>query len=384
MLKEIIVIVALMLVQTNGVFFSSNSTFSDFLSHHKLEINSDEYEYRNAIYLKEQQRINQHNSKNKDWLEGLNHMSIMTKDERKKYYGYSKSINQYTKLNHPILNSKLSIELFNQDNLPNFVDWRNKEGVVTAVKSQGSCGSCWAFASTAVIESHLAINTGKLFDLSTQQIATCSPNPNQCGGQGNCGGATAELAFEYVSNSAGLYDEFQLPYTEFYGQESQCVIPSGTTPKAKISGYVKLEENNYEQLVHAVANYGPIAISVDASSWHAYSSGVFDGCNQLNPDINHAVVLMGYGTDDTTSQDYWLVRNSWSASWGENGYIRLLRRNPTNPINSNDNVGEEDFCGLDITPQDGTACESQTQPVKVCGTCGILYDSSYPTGVNIF
>lgn len=141
-----------------------------------------------------------------------------------------------------------------------------------------------------------------------------------------------------------------------------------------------MEENNYAQLLHAVANYGPIAVSVDASSWHSYVSGIFDGCNQLNPDINHAVVLVGYGTDDKTKQDYWLVRNSWSASWGENGYIRLLRRNPSN---SNNNLGEQEYCGLDVTPQDGTACADQTQPVKVCGTCGILYDSSYPTGANI-
>jgi cathepsin L len=380
MLKKIILIVSLLLLETKAIFFSSNSTFDDFISYYKLDIDPNEYTYRNEIYLKEQKRINHHNSQNKGWMEGIYPMSILTNEERKEYYGYSKTINQYSKLSRPLTNAKLNIEQtnlkpINIDNLPKSIDWRT-QGIVTAVKSQGSCGSCWAFASTAVIESHLAISTGKLFDLSTQQVATCTPNPNECGGQGNCRGATAELAFEYVTNSAGLYDEFQLPYTEYYGQESQCVLPTstGTIPKAKISGYVKLEENNYEQLINAVASNGPIAVSVDASSWHSYSSGVFDGCNQLNPDINHAVVLMGYGTDKLTNQDYWLVRNSWSASWGEAGYIRLLRR--TN------NSGEEENCGLDVTPQDGTACSGQTQPVKVCGTCGILYDSSYPTGVT--
>lgn len=373
--KIIILVVFLLLDKVNS--FSTNSTFNDFLSHYNLDIESSEYEYRNQLYLNEQKRIIQHNNKNLEWVEGLHPMSILTKDERKKFYGYSKSKAQSLALNS-ILYGKFNQKKINIDNLPNYVDWRNK-GVVTAVKSQGSCGSCWAFASTATIESHVAINTGKLFDLSTQQVATCTPNPNECGGQGNCEGATAELAFEYLTNSAGLYDEFQLPYTEYYGQEAQCILPSNTQPKAKISGYVKLEENNYEQLLHAVANYGPIAVSVDASSWHSYASGVFDGCNQLNPDINHAVVLVGYGTDTKTNQDYWLVRNSWSASWGENGYIRLLRRNP----NNTDNLGEQDYCGLDVTPQDGTACAGQTQPVKVCGTCGILYDSSYPTGADI-
>ncbi len=117
--------------------------------------------------------------------------------------------------------------------------------------------------------------------------------------------------------------------------------------------------------MYAVATKGPIAVSVDASTWSSYKSGIFNGCNQTNPDINHAVVLVGYGED--SGQKYWLVRNSWSASWGEAGYIRLARFD-----------NEDEICGSDITPQDGTACDGQTQPVKVCGTCGILYDSAYP------
>jgi len=121
--------------------------------------------------------------------------------------------------------------------------------------------------------------------------------------------------------------------------------------------------------MNAVATLGPIAISVDASSWHAYSSGIYNGCNQANPDIDHAVVLVGYGSDNGTN--YWLVRNSWSASWGESGYIRLLR-----------GADEATNCGTDTTPLDGTACVGHADPVTVCGTCGILYDSAYPTGAN--
>jgi cathepsin L len=135
---------------------------------------------------------------------------------------------------------------------------------------------------------------------------------------------------------------------------------------ATIDGYVRLPENNYTALMNAVATVGPVAISVDASNWGGYSTGIFDGCNQKNPDINHAVVLMGYGEDHGKS--YWLVRNSWSPAWGEKGYIRVARYRKQ----------EETRCGSDITPQDGTACAGQNDPVKVCGTCGILYDSAYP------
>ena len=349
---------------TNG--FDSNNTFENYINYYNLYIIESEYEYKKNLYEKEQYRIIQHNKANKSWKETLNQMSILTKEEKRKYYGYSKSIaRSYFSLYSNTVYTNISI-------IPIEMDWRNK-GVVTAVKSQGSCGSCWAFASTAVIESHVAIQSGKLFDLSIQQVATCTQNPFQCGGQGNCNGATSELAFDYVASSAGLFDEFQLPYTEYYGQESKCVLPN-TLPKAKISSYIKLEENNYFQLLNTVATIGPIAVSVDASNWHSYSSGIFDGCDQLNPDINHAVVLMGYGTDHETNQDYWLVRNSWSASWGEAGYIKLKR---------NSAQDENKLCGLDKTPQDGSACMGQIEPVNVCGTCGILYDSSYPIGVTI-
>ena len=120
--------------------------------------------------------------------------------------------------------------------------------------------------------------------------------------------------------------------------------------------------------MNAVATIGPMAISVDASTWHAYSSGIYNGCNQVNPEIDHAVVLVGYGSEN--GQNYWLVRNSWSASWGEAGYIKLHRGDD-----------EQNTCGLDIKPLDGSACAGQTDPVWVCGTCGILYDTAYPTNV---
>ena len=350
-------------------YFDPANSFENFISHYGVKIEPIDYEFRKSLYLQEQKRILAHNNANKGWNETINTMTILTASERKQFYGYSKGINKYIK---QVKNNQLnSIDL---NLLPTNVDWRNK-GVVTAVKSQGGCGSCWAFASTAVIESHVAINTNKLFDLSPQQIATCTPNPLECGGKGNCQGATSELAFDYIANSVGLYDEFQVPYTEYYGVESKCILPSDI-PKATISGYVKLEENNYEQLMYAVATFGPIAVSVDASSWHSYSSGIFNGCNQSNPDINHAVVLLGYGTDKLLGIDYWLIRNSWSASWGESGYIRLFRQKITN------SVDHDKTCGMDTTPQDGTACAGDNKPIKVCGTCGILYDSSYPTGAN--
>jgi len=233
------------------------------------------------------------------------------------------------------------------------------------VKDQGHCGSCWAFASTATIESHVAKASGLLFDLSVQQIAMCTQNPNSCGGTGGCNGATSELAFDYASSSEGLFEEYQYSYQSYYGNDYACALPTGTHPVAAINGFVKLPENNYTALMNAIAKVGPVAISVDASNWSAYKGGIFNGCDQASPDIDHGVVLVGYGEEQ--GQKYWLVRNSWSPTWGEKGYIRLARAD-----------SEEELCGVDTTPLDGTACDGDTTPVKVCGTCGILFDGSFP------
>ena len=214
----------------------------------------------------------------------------------------------------------------------------------------------------------MALNTGLLYNLSPQQIAMCAPNPDSCGGTGGCNGATSELAFDYVAGMSGILEEYQLGYSAYQGTNSACGFDaSGATPVATIDGYIQLPENNYTSLMNAIAKVGPIAVSVDASNWHSYESGIFNGCNQEQPDINHAVTLVGYGEDN--GQKYWTVRNSWSPSYGELGYIRVLRTDE-----------DETNCGMDITPLDGSACAGETDPVKVCGTCGILYDSSYPTG----
>lgn len=346
-------------------------TFDKFVSEHKLNYKSgtSEYATRKALFDKELKRVIAHNKRNASWKENVNHMTAMTAEEKKALNGRSESVAQASvnklKSQVPASGMRLSTSA-----LPTDVDWRT-EGVVTAVKDQGHCGSCWAFAATAVIESHVAIASGKLFDLSPQQIAACSPNPDQCGGVGNCQGATSELAFDYAAQAnKGIVESFMYPYTEYYGDESSCKVPTMATGKAHTTGFVQLTSNNYEDLMNAVATQGPIAVSVDASEFHSYDSGIFDGCNQAQPDINHAVVLMGYGTDN--GKDYWLIRNSWSASYGEAGYIRIARTS-----------SEQTRCASDITPCDGSACAGTCDtPVEVCGTCGILYDSSYPTGAS--
>lgn len=339
-------------------------TFEQYLEEFNLKYTEAELPKRREIFNSELQRIKVHNSKNLSWQEGVNKFSALTPAEKTALFGRNKGSTRSKKMLKSSHDLPSDFKLKSISELPKNVDWRKIPNVVSPVKDQGHCGSCWAFASTAVIESHVALKSGLLFDLSVQQIAMCAPNPNQCGGSGGCNGATAELAFDYLTNSNGIYQEYQYSYQSYYGKDYECAIPSGS-PVATINGYVQLPINNQTALLNAVAQLGPIAVSVDASTWSSYSGGIFNGCNQVNPDINHAVVLVGYGEEE--GQKYWIIRNSWSPDWGEKGFIRLARFD-----------NEDELCGSDVTPQDGTACAGENDPVKVCGTCGVIYDSAYP------
>jgi len=242
------------------------------------------------------------------------------------------------------------------------VDWRTK-GIITAVKDQGSCGSCWSFGSAETLESYWALVTGNLTVLSEQQILDCTPNPNDCGGSGGCEGGTVEIAYAQIEKMGGLSSEASYPYVSGSGSNQACQ-QSQISPVAKISSYVNLPSNQLNPVLNYLIYKGPLAISVDAGSWQGYGGGVFDGCDQSNPDLDHVVQLVGAGTDPQYG-DYWLVRNSWSADWGEDGYIRLRRTSTPR-------------CGIDTSPGDGDGCNGGPSTVKVCGTCGILYDTLYP------
>jgi cathepsin L len=249
--------------------------------------------------------------------------------------------------------------------LPSSLDWREK-GVVTPVKDQGQCGGCWSFSSAETSESMVAIATGKLMVFSEQQILSCSTNPLQCGGTGGCSGATQEIAFNY-SAQAGLTLEKDYPYRAQTGRCDATKIK----PAAHIKGYVYLPPNNYSALMNAVVSAGPIAVSGAAEPWQSYESGVFE--SSCGTDVDHAIVLVGYGTD-SDGKDYWLIRNSWSAGWGENGYIRLARYGDSSK-------GEP--CGTDRTPGDGDGCKGGPPTEQVCGICGIMSDSSYAVGASL-
>ena len=283
----------------------------------------EEFRLRESIFLKNLATIVRHNN-DRDPLKyymDLNQFTDMSEEELP--LGYDKSYHAAWKHESDTSISRNLQATLAIEDLPPSVDWRSKGDATTAVKNQGGCGSCWAFASAAALESHIAIQTGKLFTLSVQEFVSCVPNPNECGGQGGCSGSTAELAYDFAAKH-GVVDEWNFGYQSYRGKKVNCTImddPStrlrGSDPAPKmikgavasIVGFSNLPSNHYNSLLAAVAKLGPVVVNVAASQWGLYKGGVFDDDDAENRDINHAVVLEGYGTDEETGQDYWLVRN---------------------------------------------------------------------------
>ena len=215
----------------------------------------------------------------------------------------------------------------------------------------------WAFSATETVESQYAISSGKLLTLAPQSYVDCVENPHECGGTGGCQGATMELAFN-LTVSKGIALESEMPYK---GRDETC---KPYQPAVKASGYVRLPVNDADALEEALARQGPVAVTVAASSWQLYGGGIFSGCSKHSTAIlDHGVQAVGY------TKDSWLIRNSWGASWGEEGYIRLSRASDSKTF-------------IDTRPADGEACKPYPKTQTVGGECGVLFDTSYPTGVT--
>jgi len=210
--------------------------------------------------------------------------------------------------------------------------------------------------------------------LSYEQLVDCTPNPQHCGGDGGCKGATGELAMEWSQRfgvvPANMYRGYQ------HNGDGRCRTAGNHRRGLRASGFTRLRENDIDQLLATISNVGPAVVSVDASGWSSYLSGVFDGCAQ-DAVVNHAVLMVGYGSDPELGKKYWLIRNSWGPTWGEGGFIRLQRHDA-----GIDNW-ESGYCGWDRKPKEGVGCDGGPSKIPVCGMCGVLSDSSYPTGVKL-
>jgi cathepsin L len=336
-------------------------SFFDFVDEYEREYPTEEMFMRRDIFEANKKMIVEHNAKKLSWTMNVNHFADRTPEEMKAMKGFNKAMHQDRMKDMPTATAE---DLPNFGSYPKSIDWRTK-GVVSPVKNQGACGSCWAFAATETMESYLAIKTGKITELAVQQVVSCTKNPNHCGGTGGCGGATAELGIGFAHTNGGLASAADYPYTSGGGDSGEC--QPNHPPVATFTGFVKLPSNNFTAVMSALGNTGPLAITVDASKWSFYSGGVYTPQTYSTLDLDHGVQAVGYGTDSGT--DYWIVRNSWGESWGESGFIRIKR-----------NDGTSQYCGVDSSPGDGTACTGGPSSITACGTDGILYDTCFATG----
>ena len=306
-----------------AVALSINLRDSEFLAYQKqygkVYSAPEEMRYRLAVYQNNLKKIAEHNAKHLPWTLGVNQFTDISEEEfTYKFCGCAKDPKSRSGRVTPIYGDA-----------PERVDWREK-GAVTPVKDQASCGSCWAFSTTGTTEGAYAISTGKLVSLSEQQLVDCATIPKY--ENEGCNGGWPWSALDYVYDH-GLCTEEAYPY---HGRDEECK-DSQCEVAVQSKGKVQLPQGDEESLANAVA-LTPVSIVLDASAMQLYKSGIITKCSE---NINHAVLAVGYGEEDGIK--YWIIKNSWSESWGEKGYCRI----------------EKDVGGM--------------------GRCALTYSSVYPT-----
>jgi len=202
------------------------------------------------------------------------------------------------------------------------VDWRTK-GVVTNVKNEGQCGSCWAFSTVTSIECAWGLSVKKnAVSLSAQELIDCSESYGNYG----CNGGLIDPSYQYIIDNKGIDTEESYPYKAQTGPS--CLAKNGTIG-ARISSYKDIQSGSEKDLTSAVMNIGVISGAIDASqtSFQFYTKGVYYDSQCSSTNLDHGVNIVGYGS--TNGQDYYIVKNMWGTSWGDNGYV-LMSRNRNN------------------------------------------------------
>ena len=304
----------------------SHFEYINYLAQFNKEVsNADDFNFRHAIFQAVNAYITSHNNTESSYKLGHNQFSDWTHEEYRSLLGLREGLQQE------------NVVVFNADALPESVNWV-EAGAVTGVKNQGSCGSCWSFSTTGAMEGAHYVATGELLSFSEQQLVDCATGRYLNMG---CNGGNPLWAYRYLkSHFAELESEY--PYTSGNGDDStDCLYDSHSKTAVEVQASASVTSEDRDQMKAALAQQ-PLAVLVEADkmAFQTYRSGVLTG-DACGTQLDHAVLAVGYGTED--GQDYWLVKNSWDTTWGDNGYIKL---------GMNDTTGT---CGVQMGPSFPTA-----------------------------
>jgi len=271
--------------------------------------------------------VNMENTLNNTYTVALNKFAHLSFEEfAENHLGYDGYLKE-NDVNYP---AAPNTHVASAEANPSSVDWR-EQNAVNDVKDQGNCGSCWTFSAIAALETQYWKVTGNLLSLSEQDMVDCCKREKLPGSVqtccNGCSGGLMDYAFQYMVDQQNGHNDLEnlYPYT---ARDGTCKYTENKAfSDAVVTGYTDISSES--DLEDAVANVGVISVAVNANSaWQLYSGGVLNPALCLKNKLDHGVATVGYGTA-AKGGDYWIVRNSWGTSWGENGYVRLSKGSNT-------------------------------------------------------